>query len=251
MEIIISSESINTTKKAAEKGTTLIQDAINLTGKARIILATGTSQIAMLAELISQNIDWNRVTAFHLDEYIGLDESHPASFAKYLKDIFTNLLPLKSFYHIDGKANPEAECKRLNDLISSSPVDVAFIGIGENGHLAFNDPPADFKTEDPYKIVKLDDACRRQQVSEGWFILFDDVPRMAISMPVKQIMKSKSIICTVPDKRKALAVKKALEGEITPNLPASNLQNHPDLWLYLDSESASLLRNSHNMDRLK
>jgi glucosamine-6-phosphate deaminase len=197
----------------------------------------------MLSELVKEDIDWSVVTGFHLDEYIGIEVSHPASFRKYLKERFVDLVPIKEFNYVDGSTDAFAECVRLGKIISRHPIDVAFVGIGENGHLAFNDPPADFETEEPYLVVNLDDDCRRQQLDEGWFPTFDDVPKQAISMSIRQIMKSKSIICTVPDERKAVAVKNTLEGEISPFIPASVLQQHPATWLFLDKAAASLLRS--------
>ena len=179
---------------------------------------------------------------FHLDEYIGLPLSHPASFRKYLKERFLEQVPpLKASYLIDGEGNPEEECVRLGALIRQFPIDVALVGIGENGHLAFNDPPADFDTKNPYIVVNLDEPCRRQQMNEGWFATMDEVPKQAISMSVKQIMKTAHIICSVPDLRKAQAVKDCLEHEVSNLYPASILQRHPDCHLYLDALSASLL----------
>lgn len=230
--------------RAARDGAALLRATLGRHDRANIIVATGASQLEMLAALVAEkDIAWNRVTAFHLDEYVGLPITHPASFRKYLWDRFHRLLPLplNAFHYVDGEADPYAECKRLSAIIRDHPIDVAFVGIGENGHLAFNDPPADFQTEDPYLVVNLDDACRRQQLGEGWFPTFDDVPRRAISMSCRQILKSKHIVCTVPDRRKAQAVKGAVEGPVTPAVPASILQQHPNTMLYLDAESASLL----------
>jgi glucosamine-6-phosphate deaminase len=230
---------------AAHKAVADLQSAITARGEANLILATGMSQFEMLESLVAQDVDWSRVTAFHLDEYIGLPESHPASFRKYLKERFVDQVPgLKQFHFVDGSADdPAAECRRLGDLIRGRTIDVACIGIGENGHLAFNDPPADFETEEPYIIVNLDEACRRQQLGEGWFPSLEAVPERAISMSIRQIMKSQAIICTVPDARKAEAVQKAVEGPVTPDLPSSILQRHPRCDLYLDASSATLLES--------
>jgi glucosamine-6-phosphate deaminase len=195
----------------------------------------------MLSELVKEDIDWSVVTGFHLDEYIGIELSHPASFRKYLKERFVDLIPIKKFNYVDGSTDALAECMRLGEIIIQHPIDVAFVGIGENGHLAFNDPPADFETEEPYIVVNLDDDCRRQQLGEGWFPTFDDVPKQAISMSIRQIMKSENIICSVPDERKAVAVKNTLKGEISPMIPASVLQQHEAAWLFLDRPAASLL----------
>ena len=223
-----------------------IRSAIELRGSASIILATGTSQFETLRQLLAQkDIDWTKVTMFHLDEYLGLPMSHPASFRKYLKERFLDQVPgLKAYYLIDGEKDPAEETKRLSELIQNNPIDVALVGIGENGHLAFNDPPADFETETPYLVVDLDEACRKQQFGEGWFPNLEAVPMQAISMSVRQIMKAKKIICSVPDSRKAAAVKACLEHAPDPRFPASILQEHPDCSLYLDEASASLLPSS-------
>ena len=231
---------------AARDGAHLIREAIRVRGKANIILATGASQFEVLGELVdAQRIDWPKVTAFHLDEYIGMPVSHPASFRKFLRERFVDRLPQPPavFHYVDGEADPAAECDRVGRLIAQFPIDVAFIGIGENGHLAFNDPPADFHTEEPYLVVELDEACRRQQLGEGWFPTLEDVPERAISMSIRQIMRSAAIICSVPDRRKAEAVRGAVEGAVTPQLPASILQEHAGATIYLDRDSASLLKS--------
>lgn len=231
-------------KAAAEDGAGIIRHALEERGEANIIVATGASQFEMLSHLVRQpDIDWHRVTGFHLDEYVGLPISHPASFRGYLWQRFVSKLPvpLSAFYFLDGEGDPQAECRRMGEIIKKHPIDVAFVGIGENGHLAFNDPPADFQTEEPYLVVQLDDACRRQQLGEGWFPTFEDVPKQAISMSVHHIMKSGAIVCTVPDKRKAEAVRNAVKGEVTPQVPASILQRHECCTLYLDEPGASLL----------
>ncbi len=219
-----------------------IRAAIGERGAANVILATGASQFEMLEQLVDADVDWAKVTAFHLDEYIGLPETHPASFRKYLRERFVEKVPaLKAFHFVDGETDPEAECERLGELIAAHPIDVACVGIGENGHLAFNDPPADFETERAYIVVELDEACRRQQLREGWFDTLDDVPTRAISMSIRQILKSGRIVCTVPDERKAAAVRAAVEGEVAPTLPASILQTHEGCTLFLDEAAASLL----------
>lgn len=241
MEIIISNTREELGKKAAANGADLIRKAIKNRREATIIVATGASQFQMLEALIKEDVDWTKVTSFHLDEYIGLPETHPASFRKYLKERFASKLPLKSFIYVNGDDDPVIECKRLTSLIKKHKIDVAFIGIGENGHIAFNDPPADFETDAPYIIVNLDDACRRQQLGEGWFKSFEEVPDKAISMSVKQILKSKSIICTVPDLRKAEAVRMTIKDKISPMVPASVLREHKATWLYLDKESSSMI----------
>ena len=230
-------------KAAAKNAARLLRKAIEINGAANIILATGTSQFEILHQLISENIDWSKVTMFHLDEYIELPVTHPASFRKYLQERFTTKVVLKETYLINGETNPEQECGRLGKLIMQKQIDVALVGIGENGHLAFNDPPADFETEEPFIIVELDEACRRQQMNEGWFNSLDEVPRKAISMSVKQIMRSENIICCVPGKRKATAIKNCMTHEVSNLYPASILQAHKNCIVYLDKDSASLLNN--------
>jgi glucosamine-6-phosphate deaminase len=233
--------------RAAEHGAGLLRKALKRTGRANIVVATGASQFDMLAHLVeAKDIAWNRVTAFHLDEYIGLPLSHPASFRKFLWERFVRQLPLPlaAFHFVNAEKNPQAECERLRKLIAKHPIDVAFIGIGENGHVAFNDPPADFKTTRPYLVVNLDKACRQQQLGEGWFPLLAAVPKRAISMSPRQIMKSAAIVCTVPDQRKAKAVRASVDGEVTPDVPASILQRHKNCTLFLDREAASLLSNN-------
>jgi len=234
-------------KAAAAAGAEHIRRAIAERGAANIIVATGASQFEMLAALVAEpNINWNAVTGFHLDEYVGLPIGHPASFRGYLWQRFVSKLPLplRAFHFLDGERDAKAECNRVAEIIRKHPIDVAFVGIGENGHLAFNDPPADFETEDPYLVVHLDDACRRQQLGEGWFPTFDDVPKQALSMSVRQIMKSRAIICTVPDERKAEAVGNSVEGEVTPKVPASVLQKHENCTLFLDRPAASRLKRT-------
>ena len=245
MEIIISETKQELGLKAAQSGAALIRKAIQEKGKATIIVATGASQFEMLSELVREKIDWTVVTAFHLDEYIGISENHPASFRKYLKERFAELVPLNEFHYVNGDSgHPEEECKRLGEIIARHPVDVAFVGIGENSHLAFNDPPADFETEEPYLVVTLDSECRKQQMGEGWFPTIHDVPEKAISMSIRQIMKSKAIVCTVPDQRKATAVYQTLNSEISPACPASILREHPNTMLFLDRPAASLIKDN-------
>jgi glucosamine-6-phosphate deaminase len=241
MEINISTNPEELGKVAGAATGELIRQAIAANGSANIILATGTSQFQTLTHLISEKgIDWSKVVMFHLDEYIGLPITHPASFRKYLQERFLSKVPaLKAAYLISGETDPKAECERLAHLISQHPIDVALVGIGENGHLAFNDPPADFETEQPYLVVELDEPCRKQQLGEGWFKSIEEVPQKAISMSVRQIMKSRSIICSVPDERKSTAVKNTVEQNVSNLYPASILQNHSDCTLYLDKASAA------------
>jgi glucosamine-6-phosphate deaminase len=231
-------------KAAAENAARILRDAVQKRGRAAFIAATGASQFNFLKHLIAApEIAWNRTTMFHLDEYIGFSADHPASFRRYLRERLTSKVPIGTIHFIEGDAaDLQGEVARLNRLLGETQIDVAFVGVGENGHLAFNDPPADFTTETPYIIVHLDEACRRQQFGEGWFKTLDEVPKQAISMSVRQIMKSTHIICTVPEKRKAQAVKSCLEGEVGPMFPASILRTHPSCYLYLDKESAGLLK---------
>lgn len=231
-------------KAAAEEAARILINTIKEKGEAVFIAATGASQFEFLENLTSTpSFDWSKTTMFHLDEYIGIPHTHPASFRNYLKERLIDKVHPGAVYLIKGDAeDPESECERLGKIISEKGIDVAFIGIGENGHLAFNDPPADFDTEKPYLVVELDEVCRRQQVGEGWFKSLNEVPRRAISMSIKQIMKSKNIICTVPDSRKTQAVKDCLEGDISPDHPASILRKHKNAFLFLDKDSAKLLK---------
>jgi len=228
---------------AATQAAEAIKQAIEEKGQANIILATGTSQFETIKSLTSSGIDFSKVTMFHLDEYIGLPADHPASFRKYLKERFVDKVPaLKAVHLVEGDADePQQECRRIGAIITQHPIDVALIGIGENGHLAFNDPPADFETEEPYIIVELDEKCRAQQMGEGWFKIMEQVPPRAISMSIRQIMKSACLIVSVPDKRKAEAVRNVLEGKLANMCPASILQTHPDCKIFLDADAASLL----------
>jgi glucosamine-6-phosphate deaminase len=229
-------------RAAAGHAAHALRDAIGRQGDVRIIAATGASQLTFLERLTAApGIDWTRVEMFHLDEYVGLPLEHPASFRKYLRERLIEKTGMTRYHLLDGEADAAAVADAAGREIAKAPIDVAFVGIGENGHLAFNDPPADFTTETPYIIVTLDDACRRQQAGEGWFASAADVPAEAISMSVRQILKARQILCVVPDARKAPAVKACVEGDISPMAPASILRTHANTTLYLDRESASLL----------
>lgn len=249
MKVRIFDDKVTLGKAAAAAGAEKIRTALRNRGRANIILATGASQFEMLAALLEEpGIDWSRIRIFHLDEYIGLPADHPAGFRNYLWKRFVSKLPVPpaAFYPVDGSAaDPEKVCAELGEIIRRHPVDVAFIGIGENGHIAFNDPPADFETETPYLIIRLDEKCRRQQLGEGWFPTLESVPERAISMGVRQILKSAAIINTVPDRRKAEAVRGALEGELTNRCPASILRTHADVTTFLDRDSAALLEKQY------
>ncbi|QDU55733.1 glucosamine-6-phosphate deaminase [Aeoliella mucimassa] len=247
MDIQIFSTPEQMARAAAETGASYLRETIDRRGEAVIILATGASQLGMLAELTAAtDIDWSKVTAFHLDEYEGISADHPASFRNYLQTRFVEQLPrpLRAFHFLNAEGDCLAECRRVGELIAAKPVDIAFVGIGENGHLAFNDPPADFETETPFLSVELDEACRRQQLGEGWFADFESVPQRAITMSVRQIMASQRIVCTVPHQQKAIAVRNAIEGRVTPDVPASILQQHPHTQVFLDDASAALLNRS-------
>lgn len=244
MKISISNTKKQNGAQAAEAGANAIRHAIANKGRARIILATGASQFEMLEALVqAPDIDWSKCDIFHLDEYVGVGEDHSASFVRYLRERFIAKVPaVNAFHAIDGKAaDMDAQIADLNAAISVAQIDVAFVGVGENGHLAFNDPPADFETDTPYLIVTLDEACRQQQAGEGWFEDLAAVPEQAISMSVRQILKSNVIICTVPDARKAEAVKWAVEGPVSNLCPASIMQNHDQTFVFLDAAAASKL----------
>jgi glucosamine-6-phosphate deaminase len=242
MRIRILEDRTSLGKAAAVQAASAMQRAISTQGRARIIGASAASQFEFLEALVATpGIDWKRVELFHLDEYIGLPITHPASFCKFLQDRLISKTGITNFHLLNGEEDPAEVIRRTNAAISASPVDVAFVGIGENGHLAFNDPPADFETEEPYIIVNLDDACRRQQVGEGWFPNFDAVPQRAISMSVRQVLKTKEIIAIVPGPKKAQAIKACFDGTISPMAPSSILRTHDHATIYLDKESAALL----------
>ena len=229
--------------KAAEQAANTIRRAIQQRGNARIIAATGASQFEFLEALTAlSGIDWPKVEMFHLDEYVGISDSHPASFCRYLRERLIQKTGITNYHLIDGEDNPAEVIRIVGQALRSAPIDIAFVGIGENGHLAFNDPPADFTVDAPYLVVTLDEACRRQQMGEGWFATLKDVPEHAISMSVKQILKANEIIAIVPDARKANAVKACLEGEINPMAPASILRTHANTTIYLDQHSVALIK---------
>ena len=242
MNLIIKDDTSQLGEAAGSLAIEWIQLAIERKGEAIIILATGTSQFETLKVLTKGNIDWSRVVMFHLDEYIGLPESSPASFRRYLKERFIQVVsPLKNVYLINGETDPLEECRRLGEIIKDISIDLALIGIGENSHIGFNDPPADFTTREPFIVVNLDEQCRRQQFSEGWYHTLEAVPATAITMSVYQIMKSEKIICSVPDSRKAAALRDSFENGVSPIFPASILQQHPHCVCFLDRNSSALL----------
>lgn len=226
---------------AAAQAASAIRKAVGLRGDARIIAATGASQFQFLEQLTQSGIDWSKVEMFHLDEYVGLPASHPASFRKYLRERLIDKTGMKRVHLLDPDGDLPAMIAEVSAEIRKAPIDIAFVGIGENGHLAFNDPPADFESDEAYIVVQLDEACRRQQMGEGWFETVEDVPAKAVSMTVRQILKAEEILCVVPDRRKAEAVKNCFTGDVSPNAPASILRTHPNTIVYLDENSASLL----------
>jgi len=229
-------------RAAAELAASSLNNAIHKLGRARIVVATGASQFEFLDALTGMSdIDWSHVEMFHLDEYVGLPVTHPASFRKYLLERLIHKTGISQYRLLDPGGDPEEVARRIGKELNSAPVDIAFVGIGENGHLAFNDPPANFETEDPYLVVNLNDACRQQQVNEGWFTTVSEVPRQAISMSVHQILRAEEIIAVVPDGRNAQAVKSCFEGPITPLAPALILRTRPNTPIFLDRNSAALL----------
>ena len=242
MVIHVFDDKVALARKAAEHAANSIREAIRERGSARIIVATGTSQLDFLEALTKiPNIDWMKVEMFHLDEYIGLPPTPPASFRKYLFERFISKVGITQHHLLVGDSDIAKTMRSVGDALQSAPIDIAFVGIGENGHLAFNDPPADFEAEDPYLIVNLDWACRQQQVGEGWFADIAEVPKQAISMSVRQILKAKEIIAVVPESRKAHALKVCFEGDVSPMAPASILRTHANVTAYLDTNSAALL----------
>jgi len=229
--------------QAAQQAALAIRDAIRRKNGARIIAASAASQIEFLNELVTlPDIDWRKVELFHLDEYIGLPMDHPASFCRFLQERLISRTGITNYHLLNGQADPGKMIREVSEAITASPIDVAFVGIGENGHLAFNDPPADFETDAPFITVTLDEPCRRQQVGEGWFSNLDAVPTRAISMSVRQVLKAKEILAIVPGIKKAEAIKACFEGPIRPDAPSSILRTHRNATIYLDKESACLLQ---------
>ena len=239
ISISVSSTPEELGKKAAAKIAELLRDAIVKKGHARMILSTGQSQFETLAALVKEDVDWSKVEMFHLDEYVGLPESHAASFRKYLKERFISKVNLKACHLVEGR---KEQLEELSRLLCEKPIDLGLIGIGENGHIAFNDPPCDFDTQDPYIIVNLNDTCKRQQVGEGWFASVSEVPAQAVSMSCRQILKCINIVSAVPHKVKAEAVRNTLYSKVVTNtVPATLLKTHGNFTLFLDEDSASLI----------
>lgn len=240
VEISVYQDKGQMARAAATKAAQSLKTAIATKGQAVVVFAAATSQLEFLEYLTSDpNIDWDKTVVFQLDEYIGIEPTHSASFRRFLDEHVIGRVAPGEVHLIAGeKADSQSECDRLNQIISALDVDVALVGIGENGHLAFNDPPADFETEAPYIVVELDDADRIQQAGEGWFATIDDVPRVAITMSIREIMRFRVVVCTVPDRRKAKAVRDCLTGDVSPLRPASILQEHENAFVFLDSEAA-------------
>jgi glucosamine-6-phosphate deaminase len=235
-------DKISLAKAAADQAASAMRSAILERGRARVIAASAASQIEFLAALTeARGVSWKDVELFHLDEYIGLPPDHPASFCRYLQEHLIGKTGITNHHLLNGVEDPAKVIREVGQALASAPIDVAFVGIGENGHIAFNDPPADFETEEPFLVVNLDEACRRQQVGEGWYRDISEVPRQAISMSVSQIVKASEILAVVPDARKAQAVRACFDGEISPLAPASVLRRHPRATVYLDTHSAALL----------
>lgn len=244
MHILVHEDRKSLGDAAAAQGAAAIKRSITERGKARIIGASAASQFEFLEALTAMpGIEWSRVELFHLDEYIGLPMTHPASFCKFLQDRLISRTAITQFHFLDGEGDTAEVIRKTSEAIGSAPIDVAFVGIGENGHLAFNDPPADFVTDKPYIVVDLDETCRRQQVEEGWFPSLEKVPRRAISMSVRQVLKAKEILAIVPGPRKAEAIRACFESPVSPAAPASILRTHPNAAIYLDKESSALLKS--------
>ena len=241
MKLIINKTKEELGKASAMHAAKLVNEAIAKQGYARILLSTGASQFPFFVEFVKQDIDWSKVEMFHLDEYVGISEEHPASFKRYLLDRFVNVVNPGKAHLINGQKNPEETIAELTALLNEKPVDVGLIGIGENAHIAFNDPPADFNDQRAYKVVTLDERCLQQQIGEGWFKNVDETYKQAISMTCAQIMKCKSIISVVPYKVKAEAIYKTVTCDLTPEVPATLLKEHADCTIYCDADSASML----------
>ena len=241
MFITISKTAEELGRNAAAFTAQKLREAIAANGEARLLLSTGASQLTTIEPLLQEDVDWSKVTMFHLDEYVGLPETHIASFRKYLRERFISKINLKAAHLVDGDAS---SIPALAAVLREKPIDIGLIGIGENAHIAFNDPPADFDTKEAYIVVDLDEACKRQQVGEGWFATLGDVPKQAISMTTFQIMQCKTILSCVPFGVKANAVRDTLHSGLTNKVPATLLKTHCDWHLYIDAESASKIEES-------
>ena len=241
MVLDISKTAVELGEKAAKKTAELLNKAISEKGCARLVLSTGMSQFETISALVKEDVDWSVVEVFHLDEYVGMSIDHPASFRRYILDRFNAFVNVKKLYLVNGEGDVEANIAELTKAYKEAPIDVALIGIGENAHIAFNDPPADFDRQESYITVNLNETCRQQQLNEGWFPNMDAVPRQAISMTVSEIMRCRSIVSAVPHKAKAEAIKNTMACELTNMVPATMLKQHGDWYLYIDENSASLM----------
>jgi len=241
MKVILSKTAEELGVQAAKCTKALIDAAIAEKGYARVVFSTGASQFTTFDALLKEDIDWSKVEMFHLDEYVALPETHIASFRKYLKERFINKVNLKSVCLVNGENDTQAELARLEKELRREPIDIGLIGIGENAHIAFNDPPADIDTKAAYKVVDLNETCKKQQVGEGWFATVDDVPKQAISMTVYEILNIKNIISSVPNKVKATAIKNTLTAPVSNMVPGTFLREHENFNLFIDENSASLL----------
>jgi len=241
MKLVLCESQSDLGKRSAAHAAELTNAAIRDNGRARILLSTGASQFPFFAEFVKCDIDWSKVEMFHLDEYVGIGEKHPAGFKRYLLDRFVNVVKPGRAHLIDGTAEPRETIERLAKLLDQAPIDVGLIGIGENAHIAFNDPPADFEDKSAYKVVTLAERCLEQQIGEGWFKNKDECFKQAISMTCHRIMQSKHIISVVPYRVKAEAIYNTFASDITPNVPATLLKKHCDATVYVDPDSAALL----------
>lgn len=242
MKITVSENAVQLGERAAALAAEKLNAAIEQNGSARLVMSTGASQFETIKSLIKHCVDWSKVEVFHLDEYVDLPVTHPASFRKYIKERFGDFVDAKAIYYVNTEGDIDANIAALTEKLHEAPVDVALIGIGENAHIAFNDPPADFNNNGAYIVVKLADKCRNQQLGEGWFATIDDVPTHAVSMTVKEIMKSKVIISAVPHAVKAQAIKDTLESDLSPDIPATMLKQHEEFYLFIDKNSASAVK---------
>jgi glucosamine-6-phosphate deaminase len=238
MNIIISNNTSELGIKAARFAAMKLNETIWKNGEARMVVSTGSSQFETLQALLKEDIDWRKIEVFHLDEYIGLPVTHKASFRKYLYERFINSIDAKQFHGVETEGDINNTISSLTLEIKKAPIDLGLIGIGVNGHIAFNDPPADFETRDSYIVVNLDNQCKLQQVNEGWFRTIEEVPDQAVSMTVWQIMQCKTIISCVPHLVKADAVYRTFINKVTNMVPATILKQHHDFNLYLDNNSA-------------
>ena len=241
MKLIVCESQKDLGIRSADHAAALINEAIAAKGSARILLSTGASQFPFFDEFVQRNIDWSKVEMFHLDEYVGISKDHPASFNFYLTNRFVNKVNPGKYHLIDGTKDPEETIAALTALLDETPVDVGFIGIGENAHIAFNDPPADFADKRAYKVVTLAERCLEQQIGEGWFKSKEEAFKQAISMTCDRIIQCKHIISVVPYAVKAEAIAATLANDVTPDVPATLLKKHADTTVYCDPDSASLL----------